>query len=34
MSDGRIVKPALERRRIRSSSVRVNDGVVELVPST
>ena len=34
MSDGRIVKPALERRRIRSYSVRVNDGVVELVPST
>lgn len=33
MSDGRIVKPALERRGIRSYSVRVNAGVVELLPS-
>ena len=34
MSDGRIVKPPLARRRIRSYAVRVNDGVVELAPTT
>ena len=33
MSDGRIVKPPLARRRTRSYSVRVTDGMVELVPT-
>lgn len=32
MSDGRIVKPPLSRRRIRSYTVRVKNGLVELAP--
>ena len=34
VTDGRIVHPTLERRRLRSYSVRVKDGTVELVPAS
>ena len=34
VTDGRIVEPRLERRRLRSYRVRVKDGTVELAPAT